>query len=184
VCSSDLGDDRLRVYLYHFPRMSMTPITVSLAQRLKNDFGPVIAGLKDSTGEFESALGFMNVGDDFDVFPANEAIMLDAIGAGCAGIISATTNASAALARLTLSSSGQVAKDHQKTLTAVRAVISKYPLSAALKQIEAWRSGDDTWLSVLPPQIGLSIEQANELHADLEALEPSAGILGKKLNAA
>jgi len=96
----------------------------------------------------------------------------------------ATTNASAALARLTLSSSGQVAKDHQKTLTAVRAVISKYPLSAALKQIEAWRSGDDTWLSVLPPQIGLSIEQANELHADLEALEPSAGILGKKLNAA
>ncbi len=179
-----IGDARLRIYLYHFPLMSMTPISVSLIQRLKADFGPIIAGLKDSSGDFEGALKFVEAADDFDVFPSNEGVLLRALESGCGGIISATTNASAALARLTLDSTGSQAADHQETLTAVRMAISKHPLSAALKQIEAWRTGDDTWLPVFPPQTGLTRQQAEQLRDDLEALEPRAGILGRRRVAA
>jgi len=48
-----IGRDDLRVYLYHFPQMSMTPLSPALVTRLRSAFGPVIAGLKDSSGDFE-----------------------------------------------------------------------------------------------------------------------------------
>jgi 4-hydroxy-tetrahydrodipicolinate synthase len=179
-----VGDGRLRVYLYHFPQMSMTPISVSLIRRLKNDFGPIIAGLKDSSGDFAGTLDFVKAADDFDVFPANEGVLLEGIAKGCAGVISATTNASASLARRTLNATGGEAKALQETLTSVRLTIAKQPLSAALKQIEAWRTGDNSWLPVFPPQITLSQEQTEELRSDLEKLEPTAGVLGQRREAA
>ncbi|MDA4845272.1 dihydrodipicolinate synthase family protein [Hoeflea poritis] len=174
-----VGDDRLRVYLYHFPQMSMTPISIDLIQRLKRAFGPLIAGLKDSSGDFGGTLEFVDAADDFDVFPSNESVLLEGLGKGCAGVISATTNASAALARATLSSAGEEAAALQETLTAVRVAISRHPLSAALKQIEAWRTGDDSWLPVFAPQVGLTQEQKQQLRQDLEALEPASGVLSR-----
>ncbi|WP_419907168.1 dihydrodipicolinate synthase family protein [Hoeflea sp.] len=172
-----VGNDRLRIYLYHFPQMSMTPISIGLIQRLKREYGPLIAGLKDSSGDFAGTLGFVGAADDFDVFPSNEGVLLEGLGKGCAGVISATTNASAALARRTLSARGEEAAALQETLTAIRVAISAYPLSAALKQIEAWRTGDDSWLPVFPPQVGLTPEQSSQLRRDLEALEPASGLL-------
>ena len=179
-----VGDGNLRVYLYHFPQMSMTPISIALIQRLKKQFGPIIAGLKDSSGDFAGALEFAAASDDFDVFPSNEGVLLEAIAKGCGGIISATTNASASLARRTLSASGEEANKLQETLTAVRVAISKQPLSAALKQIEAWRTGDNSWLPVFPPQVALSNEQTQQLRSDLEELEPMSGVLGQRRDAA
>ena len=44
------GQD-LRVYLYHFPQMSMCPLSTSLVIRLRKAYGPIIAGLKDSSGD-------------------------------------------------------------------------------------------------------------------------------------
>ncbi|MBY8977933.1 dihydrodipicolinate synthase family protein [Rhodobacteraceae bacterium NNCM2] len=165
-----VGSDTLRVYLYHFPQMSMTPIPVSLVPRLKAEFGPVIAGLKDSSGAFEGSLAFAAAAEGFDVFPSNEGVLLEALAKGCGGIISATTNASAGLARLTLSASGEAAQQAQERLHSVRKIISNYPLSAALKQIEAWRSGDDSWRAVFPPLVPLPAGQAQELRRELEEL--------------
>ena len=107
------------------------------------------------------------------------ASLLEGLEKGCAGVIPATTNASAALARRALEAPAGETDALLQTLTAVRAAISKHPLSAALKQIEAWRTGDAGWLPVFPPQIGLTEERAAELRHDREALEPRAGILGR-----
>jgi len=51
-----------------------------------------------------------------------------------------------------------------------RAMASKYPLMAAMKQIEAWRSGDESWLKMSPPLVALSKEQRESLRADLKQL--------------
>ncbi len=172
---NEVGTDTLRIYLYHFPALSMTPFTVPLIQRLKSEFGPVIAGLKDSSGDFNSMLAFASAADDFDVFCGNEAFLIDGLANGCAGSISATSNASAALTAATYAANGSAnASDLQETLTAVRQVIAGYPLSAALKQIEAWRHNDDHWRRVLPPGTLLSEAQQSQLKTALEALEPGA----------
>lgn len=174
-----IGSDDLRIYLYHFPVMSATPISAPLIKRLKAAYGPIIAGLKDSSGDYEGSLAFVAAADDFDVFPSNEGVLLDGISKGCAGVISATTNASAALVRRTLFATGEEAQDLQKLLLEVRQVISKYPLSAALKQIEAWRSGDEEWLTLFPPLVPLTSTQVKDLRHDLEGLGSDALGLSK-----
>jgi len=173
-----VGSDALRVYLYHFPKLSMTPITVPLIKRLKAEFGPVIAGLKDSSGDFEGTLEFVKAANDFDVFPGSESVLIEGLQKGCVGSISATSNASAALTAATLAAVGTpAATELQDTLGAVRLAIADYPLSAALKQIKAWRENDDTWRAVLPPNTILTDAQVTKLRESLETFEPAAGVL-------
>lgn len=173
-----VGSDALRIYLYHFPKLSMTPITVPLIQRLKKAFGPVIAGLKDSSGDWQGTLEFVAAADDFDVFPGTEAKLVEGAVNGCVGSISATSNASAALTAATYAALGTAEADElQQTLANVRLAIAEFPLSAALKQVEAWRRRDDSWRAVLPPNTVLSDSQASQLREALEAFEPTAGVL-------
>jgi len=176
-----VGSDGLRIYLYHFPQLSMTPITVSLIKRLKAEFGPIIAGIKDSSGDFSGTLEFVNAAEDFDVFPGSEAVLIEGLAKGCVGSISATSNASAALTAATYAANGkESAAGLQETLSTVRLAIAEFPLSAALKQVEAWRRGDESWRTVLPPNTVLSDAQAKKLRESLDALEPKAGVLTKQ----
>ena len=173
-----IGDDRLRVYLYHFPQMSATPIPVDVAVRLKKDFGAVVAGLKDSSGDMSQALAFASatggVDADFDVYPSSESFLFEGLDGGCAGIISGSTNAFANYVQ-----AGR--KDGRDSaafdlVKSARATASKYPLMAAMKQIEAWRSGDDSWTRMAPPLVSLSEDQKASLKADIDGLraaEPS-----------
>ena len=169
-----VGDDRLRVYLYHFPQMSMTPIPVDVVVRLKEEFGPMIAGLKDSSGEMSQSLAFAKatggVDEDFDVYPSSEALVFEALSEGCAGIISGSTNAFARYVQVALASEGEARAEAFRAVKAARLMAAKYPLMAAMKQIEAWRSGDDSWLRMAPPLVPLTEEQKTALKADLAAL--------------
>lgn len=155
-----IGDRALRIYLYHFPQMSMTPIPISLVERLKRDFGPVIAGLKDSSGDFDGSLSFARAVEDFDVFPSNEAFLCRALAEGCAGIISATVNADPSRVARAMNFQSET---EQKEIAELRALISDFPLSAALKQIEAWKSVDTSWCNLLPPLVALETEDCEKL---------------------
>ena len=43
---------------------------------------------------------------------------------------------------------------------AARTMAGKYPLMPAMKQIEAWRTGDDSWTRMAPPLVELSAAAA------------------------
>ena len=171
-----IGDDRLRVYLYHFPQMSATPIPVDVVVRLKKDFGPVVAGLKDSSGDMAQALAFADatggVDADFDVYPSSEAFLFEGLDGGCAGIISGSTNAFANFVQKARADGPN--SEAFALVKAARAAASKYPLMAAMKQMEAWRTGDDSWTRMAPPLVPLSDEQKASLKADVEALNAPA----------
>lgn len=175
-----VGSDSLRLYLYHFPAMSAVPISIPLIQRLKAEFGPIIAGLKDSSGDYEGSLAFVSAADDFDVFPSNEGVLVDGMAKGCGGIISATTQTSTFLSRRTLDATGEEQERLQGLLNDVRQVIAKYPLMSAVKQIEAWKSGDDSWTRLFPPLVELSSEQKTSLRNELEALPAECDIFTMK----
>ena len=170
-----VGSGDLRVYLYHFPQMSATPLSVPLVLRLRAEFGPIIAGLKDSSGDFAQSRAFIEatggVDQGFDVYPSSEAMLWDGLNIGSAGVISGSTNAFAKLAQVAKSAPAgatrELAMSHVK---AARATAAKYNLIAAMKQIEAWRSGNADWLRVLPPLGPLSDKDAASLKADLAAL--------------
>ena len=170
-----VGQDRLRVYLYHFPQMSTIPLSVSLVTRLKAAFGPVIAGLKDSTGDFEVSRAFIEatggISNDFDVFPANEVFLPEGIAIGSAGTISGTTNAFGALAKHALSLEQGAERDAAEAkMAAARGLAARFNNIAAMKQIAAWRTGNEDWLRLLPPLLPLSADEASDLKAGLDAL--------------
>ncbi len=171
-----IGSDSLRIYLYHFPQMSQSPLSTTLVKRLIADFGKVIAGLKDSSGDFEQSRAFVEatggVEKDFDVFPSSEAMLWDGLSIGTAGIISGSTNAFGAKAQAALKASEGAERDAAMELVRkARAMAGKYPLMSAMKTIEAWRSGDDSWLRMAPPLVPLTEAQKTSLRADLAALD-------------
>lgn len=170
-----IGRDDLRVYLYHFPQMSAVPLSVALVLRLCKAYGPVIAGLKDSSGDLGQSRAFIEatggVAQGFDVYPSSEAMLWDGLAIGSAGVISGSTNAFGVLAQAALRSAEGAARDAAMArVKAARAVAGKYPLMAAMKQAEAWRAGDDGWTRMAPPLRPLNAEQRAALAADLAAL--------------
>ena len=170
-----IGDDRLRVYLYHIPQMSAVPLSVDLVVRLREAFGPAIAGIKDSSGDFSQSLGFIEatggIANDFDVYPASEALLWDGIEAGAAGIISGSTNAFGALAQAALQAEAGPARDAaMERVRRARAVAAGYNMMAAMKQVEAWRSNAPELARLVPPLVPLSEDERERLKAELEAL--------------
>jgi len=164
-----LGDDRLRLYLYHIPQVTAVAIPLTLVHRLRDSYGRIVAGIKDSSGSFESAKSYVGP-EDFDIYPSSEAVLSDALAAGCAGVISGSTNISAQLAHQVLQASGPQRQALQDRLTEFRQTIQAFPLIPAVKQIHAWRTGDEGWLRMLPPLRGLSSEQTNQLRIKMERL--------------
>lgn len=81
------------IYLYHFPALSGVPYTPKLVSALVSQFGARIAGLKDSSGDLPYAKEVAAISPALDVFPSNEATLMEARDGGpFAGCISATAN--------------------------------------------------------------------------------------------
>jgi 4-hydroxy-tetrahydrodipicolinate synthase len=165
-----IGDDRLNLYLYHIPQVTAVPISHTLVERLRNRFGRIVAGIKDSSGSFDSAKSYVGP-EDFDVYPSTEAVLSDALKARCAGVISGSTNVSGALAHKVLRATGAEREALQAKLTDFRLTIQKFPLIPAVKQVHAWRKSDTSWLRMLPPLRSLSGEQVAALKREMERLE-------------
>lgn len=170
-----VGRDDLRIFLYHFPQMSAVPFSTDLVLRLRAEFGSIIAGLKDSSGDFEQSRAFIEatggVDAGFDVYPSSEAMLWDGLSIGSAGIISGSTNITAPKVQVARNAPEGPARDAaMDVVKTARAMAGKYPLMAAMKTAEAWRSGDDGWLRMQPPLLPLSDAQKAALKDDLAAL--------------
>ncbi|MGH7128763.1 MAG: dihydrodipicolinate synthase family protein, partial [Planctomycetaceae bacterium] len=88
-----VGNADLRIYLYHIPPVSQVGISIELAERLVRGYPQVLAGIKDSSGDWNHTRAFLERGwDDFRVFSGSETFLLQNLRAGGAGCISATAN--------------------------------------------------------------------------------------------
>jgi len=181
-----VADDRLRMYLYHFPQQAVIPITVSLVGRLMKAYPKgTIAGLKDSSGDWKNTATFINEFPGFGVFSGSEQFLLPNLREGGVGCISATTNVTAPLAQEVYRRWKEADADKlQEGLTETRLVLQSYPPIAALKTVMARVSGDEGWTNILPPNRPLSGEQRKELMGRLEALPQFAKVLAKPARAA
>jgi len=165
-----IGDPDLPLFLYHFPQMSAVPITIALIARLKDRFGAVIAGLKDSSGDWNNTAAILKAFPGFGVFSGTEQYLVDNLRAGGAGCISATVNATAPHAgRVYANWQGDVSALQAET-TEARLALQKFPLVGALKEIKAVATGDAAWRRCMPPLTSLSREQADALIAAVRDL--------------
>jgi len=95
-----VGDTRLRIYLYHIPPVAIVGMTSKLVERLVKAYPSAIAGMKDSSGDWNNTKTFLDEfaggscqsGSDFDVFVGSESFLLANMRNGGVGTISATAN--------------------------------------------------------------------------------------------
>jgi 4-hydroxy-tetrahydrodipicolinate synthase len=89
-----VADARLRIYLYHIPPVAVVGITPKLVERLLKAYPSAIAGMKDSSGDWNNTKTFLDAfaKSGFDVFVGSESFLLANMRNGGAGTISATAN--------------------------------------------------------------------------------------------
>lgn len=158
-----LAEPRLRVYLYHFPKMSAVPLGAALIGRLRDAFGDVVTGLKDSSGDWANSRHLIDTFPGFRVFSGSEQFLSDNIAAGGAGCISATVNVTAPLAARVLRADPAARTRLQDELTALRTALQEFSMIPALKRILEWHTGNPTWRNLLPPLLALSEAEAAEV---------------------
>jgi len=168
-----VGDDRLRVYLYHIPPVAQVGIGPALVERLLRAYPRVIAGMKDSSGDLENTrtmlTGFAKQG--FDVFVGSEKFLLANLREGGVGCITATGNVNAAaIDRLFREWRSPEAERLQEAVNGIRGAIEKVPVIPALKAIVAHHAADPAWATVRPPLVALAPAAREALLADLAAL--------------
>src|SRR5207237_9764807 len=56
-----VGDARLKIYLYHIPPVAVVGITTGLVERLLAAYPNEIAGMKDSSGDWNSTRMFLDL---------------------------------------------------------------------------------------------------------------------------
>jgi 4-hydroxy-tetrahydrodipicolinate synthase len=192
-----VADARLKIYLYHIPPVAVVGITIGLVERLLAAYPDAIAGMKDSSGDWNNTKTFLDafsvqsageVADSqwrartFDVFVGSESFLLANMRNGGVGTISATANVNPtaiyqlyqnALAAASASTPAEL-EALQAKLNVVREVFSnrKFPsMIAALKQAIAIYADDPAWRTVRPPLVELTPGQANLLAVELETIK-------------
>ncbi len=162
-----VGDSRLRVYLYHFPKMSAVPINLSLIERLLKRYPEVIAGVKDSSGDLANMTAMVRAFPGFKVFSGSDEAFLPLLKEGGAGCVTAFCNVAPQLAARVY---GKRSEEASQRITQVRMTVSAYPQIAALKAVMAHYAKDKSWLNIRPPLTRLSDDQAQALFKALDGI--------------
>ncbi|MFN4129836.1 MAG: dihydrodipicolinate synthase family protein [Paracoccaceae bacterium] len=151
----------LRLFLYHIPQMSGVPITVELIGRLVTEFPGVVAGLKDSSGNWDNTAAIIAAFPKIETYSASEALLVKNVAAGGAGCISASANVNAhgisALIRA-LGTEDEAARIADAA--AIRGLCEKLPLIPGIKAIVASRMKDEAYARVRPPLVAAGQEHS------------------------
>ncbi len=165
-----VADARLRLYLYHIPALSGVPITLPVIERLLRDYPQTVAGVKDSSGDWNNLNAMLDAFPGFGIFPASESLVSRAAARGAKGCISATVNINPqTIGRLCREWADGSGAALQAQADAVRAIVQSFPMIPALKAVLASHRDDPSWSRLRPPLSLLSGEQHERLHAQLGA---------------
>ena len=167
----EVGDTRLRIYLYHIPPVSQVAISLNLIERLVKNYPTTVVGLKDSGGDWQYTLEILKNFPQLSVFPGSELFLLDGLRHGAAGCITATGNVNPASIRLVFERREETDADElQGKISQIRKAVQAYPMIPALKTIVADFYGEGEWRRVRPPLTQLTDQQQHELMNTLREL--------------
>ncbi len=165
----DIGSDALQIFLYHIPQFTRIPFSLNLIERLIEYFPGNIAGIKDSSGDWEHMKYLCEKFPSLKIFSGSDKFLLDILKAGGSGTISATANLTSRLSAKVLEEwqeSGD--SQSQEHVIAIRNFFEHFEMIPALKAYLAHQQSQATWLNLRPPLIPLSEEHHDALIKSLD----------------
>lgn len=161
-----VADPRLRVFLYHIPQVSGVALSVDLVARLASAFPGVVAGVKDSEGNWSNTSALLERVPSLAILVGHEPHLPRLLRAGGAGTICGVANAYPGMVRALLSPS-VTAADEERIATFI-SILFQHPFLPALKAIVAAQTADPGWRSVRPPWVDLPAPAQQQLLGALE----------------
>jgi 4-hydroxy-tetrahydrodipicolinate synthase len=165
-----VGDDGLRVYLYHIPPVAQVGISLDLIARLRRDYPQTVVGIKDSSGDWNNTRAMLERfgPDGFQVFSGSDDFLLSNLRHGGVGCITATGNVNpGAIANLYRTWQEEGADERQRAISHTRSLLQKFPMIPALKATIARFGDDPAWATVRPPLQALTAAQGSALRQAL-----------------
>jgi 4-hydroxy-tetrahydrodipicolinate synthase len=160
-----VADPRLRILLYHIPQVTGVPLSVELVARLAAAFPGVIAGVKDSAGDWAHTSALVARLPRLAILVGHEPHLPRLLRSGGAGTICGVANVYPELVAALLSREVS-ASDEERIATFIE-IAFRQPFLPAFKSIVAARTRDPGWLAVRPPLVALADSARTTL---LEAL--------------
>ena len=162
-----------KIILYNFEKLCGYKFSLECVEKLAKKFPNNIVGVKDSSYNLFEKLKINN----FSIFPGSEAKLLKGLEIGCSGIISATCNATASIARNVYDAFlEKKMQSNNQRLCDIRKVFEQFNLISALHTF--YSENDESYKNILPILSLLSEKNKKKLFEDLDKLEFNI----KKLN--
>jgi 4-hydroxy-tetrahydrodipicolinate synthase len=173
----EAADPGLRLLLYHFPAISGVRLSLELIGRLRDAFGDVILGIKDSGGDFsQNTAGYLEAFSDLTIYTGTEVHARRVLAAGGAGTICGLANVLPQVMRRYLDATDDEAERWQALIKAVDGAICVGPFLPACKAAIALATGADDWRRVVPPLAGLDDLSFGRLRAALTEIADRHGL--------
>jgi len=166
-----VADERLQVYLYHIPPVAQVPISLGLIERLLKRYPKIVAGIKDSSGDWSNTQAVLDAfaSQGFEVFAGSEVFLLRNMRAGGVGCITAGANVNPhGIDKVYQGWKTPEAEALQASIDAVRKILqSQVSMIPALKAAIAHYAADPDWMTVRPPLVELTPDQQAQMIREL-----------------
>jgi Dihydrodipicolinate synthase/N-acetylneuraminate lyase len=151
------------IILYNFEKLSGYKFSINCVEELAKKFPKQVIGVKDSSYNLFENLKI----DNFSVLPGSENKLLKGLELGCDGIITATCNITATLARKVYDDFIQN-KDQSanEKLCKVRTIFDGYNLISAIHSLMV--KIDKSYINILPPLSILNNKDCQKLIENLK----------------
>ncbi len=149
------------VILYNIPQLTGVTVGLDSLARLRRDFGPVIGGVKDSSGNWAYTEKLARANADIAILVGNEGHLAAAVRLGASGAISGLANFAPELVGRLVSG-----VDDLRIGGLLRAVLAR-PVVPAIKAYMG-ATLDPVWRDVLPPLQGLDASGTAALVAEID----------------
>lgn len=150
-----LGTKARGIVLYHFPEATGAGLSLRAIQRLLAAFPQVFVGLKDSSGDIASTVAFIDACPKLAIYTGDDHLLWPVLEHGGYGAITATANLFPSDLRDVgegWSTSTPAAQKAQINLvTAWQDILLEFPITQAVKEVLARRTGKDSWRFLRPP---------------------------------
>ena len=154
-----------KIILYNFEQLCGYKFSIACVEELVKKFPNQIIGVKDSSYNLYENLKIEN----FSVLPGSELKLLKGLELGCSGIISATCNATAPLARKVYDDFfAKKEQTHNEKLCNVRKTFDQFNLISGLHSF--FMNENRMYENILPPLSLLNSSDRKKLFEDLKKL--------------
>ena len=170
-----IGDDKLKLVLYHFPAMSTYGFSHSAVAELVSRHPGQVIGIKDSSGDLAHAQALARAFPELSILVGTEPHIAPAMLVGGSGSINGLANIAPRLLRRVIDAPAAVSADDTQLMNSLLAILSVQPgmnFVTVYKTLLAEQIGDDAWLHVRSPLCKLTGAELQAVRTAYRAMSP------------